>query len=103
MTYQISYAGTTEFDLESKYRELHHLLESHDCEVVFTKVDGSERVMPCTLRADELPPKPLTENSKTRKINHSAISVWCLDKKEWRSFRVEGVKSIKVLENGRDL
>ena len=98
MTYQISYTETTEFDLESKYRELHRLLESHDCEVTFTKVDGSTRVMPCTLRADQLPVKPLTENSKPRKISHNAISVWCLDSKGWRSFRVENVTCIKVLE-----
>lgn len=98
MTYQISYAATEEFDLESKYRELHRLLESHDCEVTFTKVDGTTRVMPCTLRADQLPVKPLTENSKPRKISHNAISVWCLDKKEWRSFRTENVTCIKVLE-----
>ena len=98
MTYQISYTELTEFDLESKYRELHRLLEAHDCEVTFTKVDGTTRVMPCTLRADQLPTKPLTENSKPRKISHNAISVWCLDKKEWRSFRTENVTNIRVLE-----
>ena len=98
MTYQISYAATEEFDLESKYRELRRLLESHDCEVTFTKVDGTTRVMPCTLRADQLPAKPLTENSKSRTINHNSISVWCLDKREWRAFRTENVTCIKVLE-----
>lgn len=98
MTYQISYAGTTEFDLESKYRELHRLLETHDCEVVFTKVDGSERVMPCTLRADELPARPIKEETTLRPLTHKTISVWCLDSKGWRSFRVENVSSIKVLK-----
>lgn len=98
MTYQISYPGPTEFDLESKYRELHHLLETYECEVTFTKVDGTVRTMPCTLRQDQLPAKPLTENAKTRKVTHNAISVWCLDKKEWRSFRTENVTSIRVLE-----
>ena len=95
--YQISYGGTATFDLESKYRELHHLLENYDCEVTFTKVDGTIREMPCTLRAEQLPPRPLTENPKSRTINHNTISAWCLDKREWRSFRVENVKCIKVL------
>ena len=98
MTYQITYGEAATHDLEDRYRELHRLLEAHDCEVTFTKVDGAVRVMPCTLRADQLPAKPLTENSKTRTINHNAISVWCLDKKSWRSFRVDNVKMIKVLE-----
>jgi len=97
-TYQISYGGTKCFDIESKYRELHHLLETYDCEVIFTKVDGTVRAMPCTLRADQLPPKPLTENTEPRKINHNVISAWCLDKQSWRSFRTENVICIKVLK-----
>lgn len=98
MTYQIVYGDTQEFDAESKYRELHRLLEAHDCEVTFTKVDGSVRVMPCTLREDQLPARPLTENTNPRTINHNVISAWCLDKKSWRSFRTENVTSIRVLE-----
>jgi hypothetical protein len=78
------------------YEEILNLLQNNNCEVTFTKVDGSVRVMPCTLRADALPAK-LTESTRTRTENRSVISVWCLDKSEWRSFKVANVTDIKVL------
>jgi len=83
------------------YQEILTLLQNNDCEVTFTKVDGSTRVMPCTLREEALPPKveKLTE-SKPRAKNESLISAYCLDKQEWRSFKVANVTNVKVL-NGK--
>lgn len=73
------------------------LLSKNDCEVEFTKVDGTARRMPCTLRADKLP--AITESKEsTRKENLDNISVWCLDKSSWRSFKIANVKSISVIE-----
>lgn len=70
-----------------------NLLRKGICEVTFTKVNGEERTMPCTLRADLLPEaehKDLTfETIRERKDN--VLSVWCTDKSAWRSFRVENV------------
>ena len=68
-----------------------------DHEITFTKVDGTERVMPCTLRDGAMPPKAVTENHKTRAYNPETLSVWCLDKSEWRSFRVMNVTKVKLL------
>ena len=70
------------------------LLSNNDCEVTFTKVDGSVRVMPCTLRAAALPAK-LTESKRTK--NESVISAWGLDKSEWRSFKVANVTKIEII------
>ena len=81
------------------YQEILTLLQNNDCEVTFTKVDGSMRVMPCTLRAEALPPK-LTESKHPRAVNETLISAYCLDKKEWRSFKVANVTNVKVL-NGK--
>lgn len=82
---------------EQRYEFLRRTLQS-DCEVTFTKVDGSVRSMPCTLRADALPPMPVTEsNQRTRSYNPEVLSVWCLDKKEWRSFRVMNVTKVVPL------
>ena len=68
-------------------------------EVTFTKVDGSVRVMPCTLKEELLPqaaPRS-DENTKVRKVNETNLSVWCTDKAEWRSFKVANVTDIKAV------
>ena len=65
--------------------------------VTFTKVDGTERTMPCTLREDILPPAkqedPLSLK-KVRAINDNVLVVYCTDKNEWRSFRVANVTNV---------
>ena len=79
------------------YREILELLYKHDCEVTFTKVDGSVRVMPCTLREEAMPQRDVEKFHQTRVVNENVISAFCLDKNEWRSFRVANVTDIKVL------
>lgn len=79
-----------------EYQEILDLLQNNNCEVTFTKVDGSVRVMPCTLRTEALPPK-LAESKKPCAVNENNISAYCLDKKEWRSFKVANVTKIEVL------
>jgi len=79
------------------YQEILELLYKNDCEVTFTKVDGSVRVMPCTLREAAMPQRDADKFHETRVVNEKVISAFCLDKNEWRSFRVENVTNIKVL------
>jgi hypothetical protein len=78
--------------------ELKELLKNNRCEVTFTKVNGEVRVMPCTLMESELPAQPATATTET-KVNEETLSVWCLDKKSWRSFRVANVTKIEVLNH----
>jgi hypothetical protein len=79
------------------YQEILELLYKHDCEVTFTKVDGSVRVMPCTLREEAMPQRDVNKFHETQTVNENVISAFCLDKNEWRSFRVANVTDIKVL------
>jgi len=81
---------------DERNRYLRQLLKE-DLEITFTKVDGSERTMPCTLRAEAMPQREVNEHHKTRLYNPEVLSVWCLDKSEWRSFKVMNVTSIKKL------
>jgi hypothetical protein len=78
--------------------ELAEQLQSGVYNVTFTKVDGTERTMPCTLREDLLPPAvkedPLSQK-KVRAVNEEVMVVYCTDKNEWRSFRVANVKSVQ--------
>ncbi len=66
--------------------------------VTFTKKDGTERVMNCTLQSDLLPEEPLKESAepkKERKENADTLRVFDLEKKEWRSFIIKSIKQIR--------
>ena len=68
-------------------------LTKHECTVTFTKVNGETRVMPCTLKEDFIPKQ---ERKGIKKPNDAVVSVWCLDKREWRSFRVDNVVDLQI-------
>jgi len=64
------------------------------CEVTFTKADGTERVMKCTL--SNLPnhgKQLLSENPADRDV----IPVWDVESLGWKSFNVNSVKSFRKL------
>jgi hypothetical protein len=66
--------------------------------VTFTKVNGDERVMKCTLRSELIPNAP-TRNGELvveQKSTSNNVSVWDIDANGWRSFRVENVKNISM-------
>ena len=83
--------------IEQKRKELTDLLLNNVCEVTFTKVNGESRTMPCTLIEGLLPVRVVKENAEPKKQKDDVLSVFCLDKKEWRSFRIENVTEIKVV------
>ena len=86
--------GTTEerrAQLETLFKE------NQMVEVTFTKVDGSIRVMPCTLNPDLVPKVEVTEGKRTKAPNPNTMSVFCTDKAEWRSFRIDNVITAKAL------
>jgi hypothetical protein len=83
-----------DLDVDSRNREIRSMLHHGVCEVTFTKVNGEVRTMPCTLDSTLLPPQPLKEFHETRLYKPETLSVWCLDKMEWRSFRVANVTRI---------
>lgn len=98
MTYEIHYnQPPEELDIGSRHKEIQDLLWKHQCEVTFTKVDGTVRTMPCTLMAESLPARDAAKLHETRIYNPNTLSVWCLDKSEWRSFRVANVTHVKVV------
>jgi len=64
--------------------------------VTFTKQDGTERVMNCTLKPELLPEtKPLHEGKTPRKESTTSIRVFDLEKKEWRSFTTKNVTRVE--------
>ena len=87
-----------EYNMLLTKQELSEQLLTGVYNVTFTKVDGTERTMPCTLKEDLLPAAKLEDplsQKKVRAINEEVMVVFCTDKQEWRSFRVANVKSIQ--------
>lgn len=83
----------------NKY-ELKEILNNGVATIVFTKTDGTERTMKCTLLPEYMPAnihqsqKLLTEETQ-RVENPNTVSVWDIENNGWRSFRIDSVKSIE--------
>jgi hypothetical protein len=83
--------------LDEKRAYIKSLLINGEVIVEFTKLDGEFRKMPCTLKPELLPVTPIVESEqpkKERAENPNVIRVFCTDKKEWRSFRIDSVTNI---------
>lgn len=62
--------------------------------VVFTKSDGTERTMKCTLKEDFLPAiQSASVKSKVRN-NPDVLAVWDIDNNGWRSFRMDSILEV---------
>lgn len=77
---------------------LKSILSVTEATVTFTKTDGTERVMRCTLEASKLPPVVVKEDAKPRKVSDStkALRVFDVQKGEWRSFTIKNIKRIEL-------
>jgi len=82
------------------------LLQKGPVTVVFTKADGTDRKMLCTLDYDQIPAAPVKpisapvdgivrESRKPRKEpDPHSVRVYDLEKGEWRSFRFDRLQKI---------
>jgi hypothetical protein len=91
---QITLQGSS---IDERNSWLKQLLSNGVYEITFTKVSGETRVMPCTLDANRLPPIIVKENKTTKERKTDTMSVWCVDKNEWRSFKVMNVTEVKSI------
>jgi hypothetical protein len=76
--------------------DLKKLLQEKVLTVLFTKKDGTEREMLCTLLPEHLPVVDKKEGDEVKplkKQSEDSIAVWDLEAKAWRSFRIDSVKS----------
>jgi hypothetical protein len=69
-------------------------LEKKAMRITFTKVNGDERVMDCSLQEHLVPPT----NPDNRKENEEVLPVFDINKGEWRSFRMDSIIKIEVLQ-----
>ena len=70
-----------------------NMLQNGIVNVKFTKADGSERLMKCTLAEGIVKPHE-KETDREKAANNNIISVWDVEKDAWRSFRLDTVLEI---------
>jgi len=74
------------------------ILEQSVVEVTFTKKDGTERVMNCTLLEDYLP----ETTGAGRSAGSDLLAVYDVDSDGWRSFRWDSIKAVKLSVESAD-
>jgi hypothetical protein len=72
---------------------LKSVLREGEATVVFTKSDGTERKLICTLSEAKIP-QEFTPKGAERAKSEEALAVFDLENQGWRSFRWDSVKSI---------
>ncbi|NBP02159.1 MAG: DUF2693 domain-containing protein [Proteobacteria bacterium] len=82
---------------EAEQKTFREWLRSHlvygEMKVVFTKKDGSEREMKCTLKP-ELVVEYVKKTDKEKVVSEETCAVFDLEKQEWRSFRYDSIKQV---------
>ena len=75
------------------------MLRDRELKITFTKKDGTERVMRCTLDPNKLPVQESTETNANRKVSTETMAVFDLDVQGWRSFTKKSVKCVDFTTN----
>jgi len=77
--------------------ELQDKLRTGVFTVTFTKVNGDERIMPCTLVESAIPAsaKPKGSGKEPTAKQLENLGVWSIESEGWRSFKVKNVTNIE--------
>lgn len=78
--------------------ELLRMLKKGEVTVKFRKADKTVRTMRCTLEDDAIP----SVDGKVGGDDREVITAYDLDKRAWRSFRMDSLRSVKT-PNGTTL
>jgi hypothetical protein len=89
----------TDEGAELFFDRLKTMLREQEIKITFTKKDGTERVMRCTLDPNKLPVQESTEIKTDRKVSTETMAVFDLDVQGWRSFTKKSVKCVDFTTN----
>ena len=84
----------TDEGTELFFDRVKEIMRNQELTITFTKKDGTDRVMRCTLDPNKLPIKESAEITTQRKPNNDTMAVFDLDAQGWRSFTKKSVKTI---------
>lgn len=88
----VSEEGTRNIGLENKSLILEKLREQ-EVTVVFTKKNGEERTMKCTLNWNHIPPTDIPKGTGRVNTDENLQHVYDVESEGWRSFKWDSVKS----------
>lgn len=88
-------AKMSEKDFKTFKKWLTGHIEYGPTTVIFTKKDGTERVMKCTTNPNLVPIVENVEPKKEKKKNDEVLSVYDIEAKGWRSFRWDSIKTVR--------
>ncbi len=95
MTNSSNGSTTPSISLDKSKESLQELLRNFVAVVTFTKKDGTERVMKCTLKQDiAIPHERKTERVKEPKDN--LLPVWDIDASAWRTITVPNILTVEI-------
>lgn len=79
-------------------------LRSNVVEILFTKVNGEQRTMRCTLQERLLPESYVNSDDEKQQEkdfhskNPDTLAVWDVQKAGWRSFRINSVQYCQIID-----
>jgi len=82
-----------EFKTKKEKDWLLGLLRSQIVDITFTKKDGSERILKCTLMESKIPTEKVPKGTEKSK-NDEVVPVFDVENDGWRSFRWDSIKQI---------
>lgn len=88
------YSEWNQTEKDALYELLQSLLRSGEVNLTFEKKDGTIRDMVCTLKEDVVKPYE-KKTDREKKVNKEVMSVFDVEKQEWRSFRLESLKNFR--------
>lgn len=78
-------------------KEMKDALQQEICVVEFVKVNGDSRTMVCTLK-ESLLPENVSIVVPPKQENETVLATWDVQAEDWRSFRIDSVKSFRKLQ-----
>lgn len=89
-------AGPTVNDIKAYKEYLKSILSSNTMSVTFTKVDGTERTIECTLNPTLIQADKEAIGGRHNE-NEETLAVYEVNLGEWRSFRVNNVLTLEIV------
>jgi hypothetical protein len=93
----LDYTDST-IPVEERCAAIKSMLHDYECMITFTKVNGDIREMHCTLREDAMPvaSSVIKEDVADIPNNVNHITVWCIDKENWRAMRTMSITKVML-------
>ena len=91
----ISEQVTSNSSPKAKKETLQSFLRNEELRITFTKKDGTERVMHCTLQESFMLPYE-KKTDRVKKVNDDVLPVWDIEANAWRSININTITKAEI-------